>query len=386
MARWTGMAWAVAGALLAGTAAVATAVADPEKSDRARGEGTAGSAVPAQFGGGRGFGQQGLGQQGFGQQGFGQQGFGQQGFGQQGFGQQGQFGQQRGGQQGGGFPGGGVFGLAPGETKQLVAFCTDLFADPPDQTTHFMGGKGEVLLASGERMPLSSALQAGVVGLRGRSNSFDPIRRDGSLALDLYLVNLSGVPAQVTIPRGATVTPKGQSEQPLPREADRLFEVAAQKRISYTNTVQFAVWASQGRTAEEVEQTRMVRLPREELSRVQGLLAASGIEREFDRERGRYEAGYDAMAGKLGEEAEELAGTTVLATGYKAEIEAARDKDGKGYITVRPVRHGGEFFYRAEFQDRKDGKVAVKLFHLATGRKLQANRGALVLTPRKPAA
>jgi hypothetical protein len=324
-------------------------------------------------------------------QAFGQQGFGQ-GFGQQGGGGPFQGGQlQRGGtgmsqfqggRQGGAFTSGGVFGVGPGQTVQLAAACTDLLAEPPDETTRFTGGNsGEVMLADGSATTLAGAIQSGVLAVRGRSDSFDPIRRDGSLLLDLYLVNTSRVPVQVAVQPGATVTPSGQSEQALP-QAERLLALAARKGFSRSNTVQYAVWAARGNTAEEVEQTNMLRLHGEEIAHVQSLLDGSGIERRFDRDRGVYPARYEAAAERLPEERDTVKGTTFLLNGYKAAVEGLRAADGKGVVTVKPLRaNGGEFFYGAEFKDRKDGKVEVKLIHLATGRPLRANRGSLLLTP-----
>src|SRR5688572_9597834 len=155
----------------------------------------------AQFGG------QGLGQQGFGQQGFGQQGFGQQGG--QGFGRQGggsPFGQTGGnviggGNQGAGFPGGTTFSLRPSETVTVAAACTDLMALPPDEKTRFTGGEGaQVKLADGRLASLPEALELGVLALRGKNDSFNPLSRSGSLLLDLQFTNLTTVAMKVNIP------------------------------------------------------------------------------------------------------------------------------------------------------------------------------------------
>ena len=307
--------------------------------------------------------------------------FGQQGFGQQGFGQPGgtSFSQFP-GRQGGAFTGGGFFTLAPGQTVQLAAACTDLLAEPPDATTRFNGGgDARVALADGSVTTLAAAMQSGVLAVRGRSDSFDPIRRDGSLLLDLYLANASPIPLQVALRPGTTVTPSGQPEQPLP-QAERLFALAARKGFSRSNTVQYAVWAARGNSAEEVEQTNMLRLHGEEIAHVQNLLDGSGVERKFERDRGVYAARYQAVLDRLPQEREAVRGTTFLLNGYKASVEGVRTADGKGAVTVKPLRaNGGEFFYAAEFKDRKDGRVDVKLIHLATGRPLRANRGSLVL-------
>lgn len=323
--------------------------------------------------------------QGFGQgMGFGQglgQGVGQsfgQGFGQRGGGMF----PQVGGQQGGVFPTGGTFSLAPGRTTKLMAFCTDLLSEPPDGTTRFRGGKGaQVALADGTVLPLDQALSSGQVALNGKEDTFDPFRRAGSLALDLYLTNTSPLPARVILPTGTAVAPRNGAEQPLPAGSERLFALAKTRFLSRSNTMQFAVWAARGSTAEEVEQTQMVRLSQGEVKRVQDLLDQSGIRQTFDRNRGLYADRYDTGIKSLGEKTEPVEGTAFLATGTKAAIAGVRNADGKGYVTIKPLKKGGEYFYQAEFEDRKDGRVAVKLIHLATGRPARANQGRLLLTP-----
>jgi hypothetical protein len=284
-------------------------------------------------------------------------------------------------QQGGVFPGGAVFSLAPGQTVRLAAFCTDLFGDPPDATTRFTGGGlARVTLADGSSAHLAGAIQAGTLAIRGRSDSFDPVRRDGSLALDLYLGNLSPAPVQVAIQPGTQITPAGQADQPLPEGADRLFAQAAQKRLAYSNTLQFAVWAARGSTAEEVEQTNLLRLSSQEIARVQELLDASSIRKDFDCNRGLYAARYDAAVEQLGDKAREVKGTAAVAGG-KAFVEGIRTADGTGWVKVRPTRVRGEFYYKAAFEKQKNGRFSVKLFHLATGRSLRVNRGGFLLYP-----
>lgn len=290
------------------------------------------------------------------------------------------------GRQGGFLPGGGgiggsVFGLAPGGTFQLAALCTDLLSDPPDATTHFSNTKGtQVATADGGVLALNEAIQSGLVGIRGRRDTFDPIRRDGSLALDLYLVNLSRQPVRVALQPGTTLTPQGQSEQTLPAGAERLPAEAAQRGITALNTLQFAVWGARGSTVEEVEQANMFRLSAGEVERVQGLLDACGIQREFDRERGVTEKRYADAARKLGDAAEAVDGTAYLASGAKASLTGFRNADGVGVVTIHPQRASGDFRYSARFQERKDGRTVVKLFYLANGRPAHANRGELVLT------
>jgi hypothetical protein len=184
---------------------------------------------------------------------------------------------------------------------------------------------------------------------------------------------------------GTTLTPAGHTDQALPPEADRMFALAQQKRLTYKNTTQFAVWAARGSTAEEVEQANMVPLPKEELARVQDLLDASGIHHRFDRERGVYATRYEASVKSLGETVREVEGTTTLSTGLlsseKADVEGLYGPDGAGYVKLRPLRRGGEFYYRAAFARRSDGRSSVRLFHLATGKPVRVNRGALVVYP-----
>ncbi|MGV3723584.1 MAG: hypothetical protein ACO1SX_22025, partial [Actinomycetota bacterium] len=184
---------------------------------------------------------------------FGQQGFGQQGFGQQRLGQQGLFGQQGGpGGRPGGSIQGGVFSSSGSTTVasngviQLAAFCTDLLSDPPSAATTFTGGSSaRVALADGRRFTLAEALDAGAMRLRGRNDALSPFR-SGGLELKLELVNASGQPARLDLPAGASVTPAGQAPQPLPAGSEKLFALAAQHRLSRSNTLQYAVWAARG--------------------------------------------------------------------------------------------------------------------------------------------
>lgn len=330
----------------------------------------------AQFGG------QGLGQQGFGQQGFGQQGG--QGVGRQGGGSP--FGQSGGnviggGNQGAGFPGGTTFSLRPSETVTVAAACTDLMALPPDEKTRFTGGEGaQVKLADGRLASLPEALELGVLALRGKNDSFNPLSRSGSLLLDLQFTNLTTVAMKVNIPAGTQVIPAGQKPQPLPEGSERLFDAAARKRMAYTNTMQYAVWAARGNTREEVEQANLRLLPAKEVEKVQGLLDASGLERDFDRDGGRYEKRFRGALARLPESAEAVATSAILPTGYRAKIEGKRDGD-RGWLQLSP-KEGGTFYYAAEFEDRKDGKTLVQLKHLVSGNPMRIGRGFLVLENR----
>jgi len=329
----------------------------------------------------QGFGSPFGGQQNFGQQGFGQQGFGQQGrpSGQNPFqsGRSGVIGSQ--GIQGGVFSSNSSGVVASGRSLRLAAFCTDLLSEPPDTNTRFRGGdKARVTLADGRTVTLASALDSGLVVMRGRNESLNPLRA-GGLALSLELVNTSPTPVRIDVPAGEAVTPAGQADQRLPREADALFALAAEARLSQSNTLQYAVWAARGSTAEEVEQANMTRLPAQEGEQVQELLDASGIERKFDRERGASAARFRAATEKLGDEAEPLSGTASLPSGGKAEVEGVRSHDGTGLVAVH--KDGGKYFYRAEFRNRKDGKLDVTLKHLVTGRRIHPFRGYLLVKP-----
>jgi len=134
-----------------------------------------------------------------------------------------------------------------------------------------------------------------------------------------------------------------------------------------------------------VEQTQMIRLPRPEIEKVQSLLEESGIDRVFDANRGISAVRYEEAAERLAAVGKKVSGTGVLlASGLgnngQAAIEAVRGSDGKGVVKISP-RRGGEYYYAAEFTDRPEGRVAVKLFHLATGKPVRANRGLVLLTP-----
>jgi hypothetical protein len=334
------------------------------------------------------FGQSQLGQSQLGQSQFAQGQFGNP-FGQSQFGQplgqqQSQFGPR--GQQGGVFSMGGATTLASGQTVRVAAFCTDLLSDAPDGKTQFTGGSSaQVASAEGPAVTLASALGSGSLTLRGRDDSFDPVRRDGSLALDLYLTNTGPAPVRIGLAPGTSVTPTGQGAQAMPEGSDRLFAVAAQRRLSLSNTMQYAIWAARGSTAEEVEQTNMLKLPGMEISRVQGLLNESGIRQSFDRNRGLYAAKYDEAVEKLGDKAEKLQGSTVVPLGGRSTVELVRAGE-KAYATVKVHQSRGEFFYRAEMKDAANGKLQVKLLHLVTGRPMRgASGGTLTVTSTTPA-
>jgi hypothetical protein len=263
---------------------------------------------------------------------------------------------------------------------QLAAFCTDLLSDPPSAATTFTGGSdARVALADGRRFTLAEALDAGAMRLRGRNDALSPFR-SGGLELKLELVNASGMPARLDLPAGAAVTPAGQAAQPLPAGSEKLFAVATQHRLSHTNTLQYAVWAARGSTAEEVEQANMVRLPQDELAQVQELLDESGIRRTFDTSRGAYAKRYAESVKQLAEDATPIAGTAGLPNGSRVQVDGVRAADGAGLLTVRPAK-GGEFFYQANFRNRKDGGLDVTLRNLATGRKIHVLRGYLLVRP-----
>lgn len=278
---------------------------------------------------------------------------------------------------------GGVFSsnssgvVAPGRALRIAAFCTDLLSEPPNSGTRFTGGtKARVTLADGRAVTLANALDTGVLLLRGRNESLNPLR-PGGLALSLELVNTSPVPVRIDIPAGETVTPAGQSAQPLPPQAEQLFALATEERLTQSNALQYAVWAARGSTAEDVEQANLTRLSAQDRRRVQDLLDASDIQRQFDRERGTSETRYRAAAEALAPSAEPVTGTAQLPSGSTVEVEGLRDPEGTGLLTVR--KEGTAYFYRADFRKRKDGKLDVTLRHLVTGRRIHPYRGYLLV-------
>ncbi|MBM3458454.1 MAG: hypothetical protein FJX77_07990, partial [Armatimonadetes bacterium] len=249
----------------------------------------------AQFlGPGSGFGGPGSGGSGLGQ-GFGGpgQGFGGpgQGFGGPGFGGIGS------GRQGGIIPGGGTFVVQAGGTATLAAFCTDLPLDPPDQSTRFaaVGEGARVLAPDGSSTSLSEAIASGAIVVRGHNHSFDPARRDGSLALDLHVGNFTRMPLRIVLPRGTRLNPSGGADQALPPSAGKLLDLAVRQGLTLRNTLQYAIWASRGSTAEDVEQSYLDRLPAQELEKVQSLLDRSETRQVFDRDRGSYAARFEAL-------------------------------------------------------------------------------------------
>lgn len=289
-------------------------------------------------------------------------------------------GQGPGGRQGAVFGSSGIQILAANGEVRLAAFCTDLLSEPPDGATRFTGGDASMVqLADGRTMPLSRALASNLLTLRGHDHSYDPVRRDGSLALDLFLANRSGMPVRIGIAAGTAVTPGGQAGQPLPEGSGRLFALAEARRLSRSNTLQYAVWAARGSTAEEVEQANLIKLPAMEIGRVQSLLNDAGLRRQFDRNRGAYAARYEEAVAKLGEKGTPVSAAASVPRGGKATVEGVRTGDGKGFVTVRVLQSRARFYYAAQFSEGKDGRTRVKLLHLVTGKPVRAAGESLVL-------
>ncbi len=277
----------------------------------------------------------------------------------------------RGGSQGGILPGGGTFTLAAGKSAPLLAFCTDLFAEPPTGDARFRIAAADALvtLPGGSELSLTEAIQRGVLAVRGHSNSFDPVGRAGSLALDLHLGNFSQTPVQVSFRRGAQLTPQGQSDQSVPPEIDKVLELASKKALTYKNTVQYAVWASQGRTLEDVEQSYFARLSSDEVGKVQGLLDGAGLEKKFDRERGAYEKRFESMKKELGDSAKQVSGTALRAGGARLSVDVFHGEKNEGVARVKTAA-GDTFYCRAAVEYRPTGGARISLRHLVTGRRL----------------
>jgi hypothetical protein len=124
----------------------------------------------------------------------------------------------------------------------------------------------------------------------------------------------------------------------------------------------------------------MVQVPRQEIQRVQSLLDGSGVEKQFDRNRGAFAARYEQAEAALGGEVTGFEAPAVLPIGGKAVLSGVRNPEGKGVVTVRVLQSRAKFYYRAEVKPRTDGKLDVKLFHLVTGRPIRANRATFIVS------
>ncbi len=364
--------------------------------------GGAGQLGGGRIGGGTGFGQgSGSGRQGGGLSGGGSgfgnsgglpgggSGFGNSGspFGGGGFSSGSGFGPFGGSGRGGSAPGsagrgdGGIggFAMAPGQSVELAAACTDLFLEAPDATTRMEGGAGsEVFLSSGDVVGLDRALASEMLVLTGTPRSatlFGP----SSPLLKLRLTNASQQRLAVRVLPGTHVIPQGQSTSRLSGDAAKLFTLARDQKLP-DRVLQQAVWAARGSSLEDVEQTQITRVAPKDAERVQQLLDEAGLKLKFDRGRSeyvrRYEDAQDAISTKSAPA--EVRGSAFLQDGSKVAIEGMRAADGNGVVTLKPQRREGEFRYRAEFTSRKDGRLGVKLFHLVTGAPLPAQKSLLV--------
>jgi hypothetical protein len=289
-----------------------------------------------------------------------------------------------GGGAGRGFQGGFALGpregvIASGGSVQIAASCTDLFLSTPDHTTRFSTAPdaGQVQLADGTALPLSQALQNGLLVLRGRRPVGEPTAAS-FYVLALYLSNPGPQPVRFAVRRGALFTPAGQSVGEVPEGMNRLLEVPGASRIVGTAPMACAVWGARGSTRADVEETLMTTLPASDAKRTQELLNAAGIQKIFDREPDAYEKLYDQAADKL-KDAEEFAGQAELRVGKTARVEGVRGADGQGVITLRMNRGGGVFHYRATIEKLGARRMVAKLTHLKSSRPLDVHRDGLVI-------
>jgi hypothetical protein len=156
-----------------------------------------------------------------------------------------------------------------------------------------------------------------------------------------------------------------------------MLETAYRARLTGSDTLAYAMWASRGFTREDVEQTQLRPIPDVEAARVQQLLDKGAIAQQFDRDEGFYAKLYAERSARLRDDAEEFHGAATLANGTRVSVSGERDPSGQAVVALRPARAPEPLYYTARVRSVRNGRVEMELLHLKTGRPLQVNGGRL---------
>ncbi|MBI3912480.1 MAG: hypothetical protein HY320_16285 [Armatimonadetes bacterium] len=285
----------------------------------------------------------------------------------------------------GGFLGSNTQGiLLPGGAAISLAYCTDLFASPPDQTARYAppADAGRVLLASGMGFSLPEAVQARVLIARG-PGPMEQLPRDGWGALHILWVNQSHEPVALNVGAGILLTPEGASPMPAPH-LPLLLSAAARLGIAASNVTQYAIWAARGATREDIEQTRLTVLSDEEVDLANRLLNVAGLTAAADSNQGEYARLYRVAEQMMGDSGQAFTGRALLNDGTPVRVMGKRDAEGDALLTLVPKGGGTRFLMGARLSPHKDGRWRARLVHLKTGRRLSGNYGSLIITPDAP--
>jgi hypothetical protein len=270
-------------------------------------------------------------------------------------------------------------GVLPGQETRLALYCVDLFNDTPTDRHEFSTAADPraVVVAAGEQMSLQEAIAAGFLSVRGHDPVSDPPRRDGRQWIDLYLTNHTRTPVHVSYPAGFAFVPKGRAAPALAAGMVRMLETAYEARLTGSDTLAYAMWASRGFTRRDVEETQLRPIPDEEAAVVQKLLDAGGIAQRFDRESGAYKELLAKREQNLGDEPQPIQGAATLASGARLTVTGKRNAAGRAVVALQPARSTDPLYYEARVRTVRNGRMELELIHLKTGKLVPVYDGKL---------
>jgi hypothetical protein len=273
-----------------------------------------------------------------------------------------------------------AFRLAPGETRRVALFCTDLFARTPNDQTRLdtAGDGGLARRADGSALKLRDALADHSLQIRGRGPA-DPPRPHDQASYDAFVTNRSDQILSVDLPAGLVVVPAGQRTPRLPDGFARILAAAASSPGANVETLACAVWAARGFTRADVEQTLLRRVTDAEALLVQRWLDFAFLPRSFDCGAESYDQLYRQLVRRLGR-ALPFRGTAALATGDRVQVEGLAVRDGRALVSIQSTQSSGRWQYRARIAAQQPGKIALTLRQLRTGLPLEANGGRIWVT------
>jgi len=270
-------------------------------------------------------------------------------------------------------------GVLPGQEIRLALYCVDLFNDTPTDRHEFRTAADPraTVVAAGRTMPLQEAVAAGYLSVRGHSPVSDPPRRDGRQWIDLYLTNHTDTPVQVSYPAGFAFVPKGRTAPALAPGLVRMLETAYEARLTGSDTLAYAMWASRGFTRKDVEETQLRPIPDEEAATVQKLLDAGGIAQRFDRESDAYQRLVAQREESLGDQAEPIQGTATLGNGKRLKVTGKREPSGRAIVAVQPALSADPLYYEARVRGVRNGRMDLELIQPKTGKPVPVFNGSL---------
>lgn len=273
-----------------------------------------------------------------------------------------------------------AFRLAPGQTRRVALFCTDLFARTPNDQTRLVadGDGGLARRADGSALKLRDAQAESSLEIRGRGPADSPRPQDQA-SYDAFVTNRSDQILSVDLPAGLVLVPAGQPTPRLPDGFARILAAAAASPGSNSESLACAVWAARGFTRADVEQTLLRRVNDTEALLVQRWLDFAHLSRSFDGGVESYDQLYRERARGLGR-ALPFRGTAALATGDRVQVEGLAARDGHALVSLQSNRSRGRWQYVARIAAQQPGKIALALQHPRTGLPMEANGGRVWVT------